>query len=150
MKITRDKLDTPDLSIAGLQIWIHGREFPKYQGSFDGDWLIVTIHCGGKGADVWVQGPIIHLSEIENWLKQVDSMYKTFKGKVEFFWMNPNFSVRMEIGKRGQLSLIVEITPENLEQQHKFTFNIDQSYLPPLIKELKAILKNFPIKDIKI
>jgi len=39
MNISEDKLGKPDLSLAGLQIWIHGREFPNDKGSFDGDWL---------------------------------------------------------------------------------------------------------------
>ena len=147
MNIPRDKLGTPDLSIAGLQIWIHAREFPNDQGSFDGDWLIVTAHCGAKGAEVWVQGSIIHLSEIANCLKQVKSMYETFKGDAEFCQIEPNLSARMKMGKRGQVSLVVEITPDHLSQEHKFTFDVDQSYLPPLIRDLEAILEKFPIKD---
>ena len=147
MNISKDKLGTPDLSFAGLQIWIHEREFPNLKGSFDGDWLIVTVHCGAQGAEVWAQGPIIHLSEIANYLKQVESMYKTFNGEAELGWMEPNLSARMKIGKRGQVSLVVEITPDHLTQQHKFTFDINQSYLPSLIQDLKAILQRFPIED---
>ena len=146
-EITR--VGVPDLTLAGLQVWIHNREFPNSIGSFDGDWLVVTVHCGGKGADVWAQGSIIHLSEIASFLKQVELMSNTFKGQAEFCYIEPNFSARMDIGKRGDISLIVEITPDHLAQQHKFIYDIDQSYLSPLVRDLKTILEKYPIKDRK-
>jgi len=40
------KLGMPDLKLEGLQIWIHGRQFPDAADYWDGNWLRVTAHCG--------------------------------------------------------------------------------------------------------
>lgn len=147
MNISKDKLGTPDLKLAGLQIWIHSRQFPQAKDYGDGNWVNVTAHCGTMDADIWTQGSIIHLSEIESWLKQIELMYEKLDGKAELSCMEPNLFARMKIDQRGQVSLLVKITPDHMNQKHEFTFEIDQSYLPSLISELKEILKRFPVKD---
>jgi hypothetical protein len=45
----REKLGEPNIQLAGLQIWIHGRE------EFDEDWLRVTLHCRRDSSEVWVK-----------------------------------------------------------------------------------------------
>ena len=45
-------LDTLDLKLEGLQIWVHGRQFPDLHDYWDGNWLRVTAHCGGSGASI--------------------------------------------------------------------------------------------------
>ena len=48
-----EKLDVPDIKLAGLQIWIHSRQFPDTDDFWDGNWLNITAHCGADGASVW-------------------------------------------------------------------------------------------------
>jgi hypothetical protein len=56
-----DNLGAPDIKLDGLQMWIHGRQFPNEEDYWDGNWLNVTAHCGSQGADVWTSGPILHV-----------------------------------------------------------------------------------------
>jgi hypothetical protein len=51
-------LGAPDLKLEGLQIWVHGRQFPDLHDYWDGNWLRVTAHCGGSGASVFTTGSI--------------------------------------------------------------------------------------------
>ena len=48
--------------------------------------------------------------------------------------------------RRGHISAGVEITPDHLTQTHHLTFEIDQSYLPDIIKECAAIVRTYPIR----
>lgn len=149
MKYDLEKLGTPDLQLSGLQIWIHGRQFPSVEDYWDGNWINVTAHCGAEGASVWVSGNIIHLSEIRHLLTGIESMYKELKGKAELPCMEPELSVVLEAKNLGQIEMVVDITPNNLCQSHKFIFEVDQSYLPKLITECEAVLSKYPVKSME-
>lgn len=46
----------------------------------------------------------------------------------------------------GHITMEVSITPDHMSQRHWFQFEIDQSYLPPLVKQCQSILEAYPIK----
>ncbi len=46
----------------------------------------------------------------------------------------------------GHCELTVSITPDHLYQEHSFIFDLDQSYLPPLLKSLELIMHSYPLK----
>jgi hypothetical protein len=142
----REKLGEPDIDLSGLQIWVHGREFPSDEDYQDADWINVTAHCGAQGASVWVSGNIIRLSEIEHLMSGAKTLYKNLKGKAELPCIEPELFVELEAKSLGQISMTVKITPDHLSQSHQFIFDVDQSYLPKLITSSDAVLKKFPIK----
>lgn len=141
-----DKLGTPDLELAGLQIWIHNRQFPNSGDYWDVNWINVTVHCGAQGSNVWVQGNFIHLSEISQFLSGVENINRDLKGKAELSCMEPHLYLKLEIKSLGHIEMEVDLTPDHLSQQHKFTFEIDQNYLPSIITSCKKILEQYPIK----
>ena len=79
-----EKLGQPAINIAGLDIWIHGRQFPDEKDYWDANWLNVTVRCGAKGSSVLVNGNIIHLSEISQLLSGAEKLYKNLKGKLRW------------------------------------------------------------------
>ena len=46
-----DHLGEPDIKLAGLQIWVHGRQFPDSDDYWDGNWLYVTRPGGRLGRE---------------------------------------------------------------------------------------------------
>jgi hypothetical protein len=139
-------LGTPDVKLAGLQIWIHGREFPKSRDYWDGNWLRVTAHCGADGASVVTSGSIIHLDELQRWLTESEKMHRTLRGEASLECIEPELNVRLRAMSLGRIAMEVEITPNNITQQHSFEFEIDQSYLAPLIEQCRSILEAYPIR----
>lgn len=127
---TSAKLGAPDLKLEGLQIWIHGRQFPDSGDYWDGNWLRVTASCGGNGASVFATGSIIHLSELDRWLVETEELLKNLDGDAKLACMEPALS----------------ITPDHMTQRHWFQFEIDQSYLPPFVKQCQSILQAYQIK----
>ncbi len=140
------QLGEPTIQLSGLQIWTHGRQFPDMNDYWDGNWLRVTVHCGAQGSSVWASGAFIHLPELYAWHKSAVEMYKTLKGHANLECMEPELSIKMKACSLGHMKMEVEITPNHLEQEHKYYFEIDQTYLAKLIKQCDSVLKAYPIR----
>jgi hypothetical protein len=141
-----ENLSAPDIKLDGLQIWIHGRQFPQAVDYWDGNWLNVTAHCGAHGADVWTSGPIIHLPDIARWLASCEEMNRTLSGEAKLFSLEPELVVELNMDSPGQILMSVEITPDHTRQEHNFQFEIDQSYLGSLIESCRKVLAEYPIR----
>ncbi|SRR6266851_1435638 len=141
------RLGPPQIKLAALQIWIHGRQFPDHDDYWDGNWLNVMAHCGAQRADVWVSGPIIHLSEIRQWHDALAQMHKTLSGEAKLCGdLEPNLAVDMKIDRLGHIFVEVRITPDQMKQRHLFRCELDQTYLGPLIAQCRAVLDEYPIR----
>jgi hypothetical protein len=46
----------------------------------------------------------------------------------------------------GHITMVVAITPAHLSQAHRFTFTMDQSYVPPVIESCRTLLRQCPVK----
>jgi hypothetical protein len=146
MQHFEEPLEAPDLHIAGLRLWVHGRQFPMADDYWDGNWLQVTVHCGAPGARVWVTGPILHVSEIAHFLRGVEAIYASLQGEATLPCMEPELGVTLTAEGRGHITMVVAITPDHLSQAHRFTFTLDQSYLPPVMDYCRTLLRQYPIK----
>jgi hypothetical protein len=60
--------------------------------------------------------------------------------------LEPALHATVSCGVRGQLTVEVNVTPDNLMQAHRFTFELDQSYLPRTISGCHRVLARFPIR----
>jgi hypothetical protein len=136
-----------DLCCGLLSIWIVGRQFPDATDYWDGNWLNVVAHCSDGGASVTVNGTILHLGEIAAWLKDLTKMSDLLGGTAELPAIEPNLKLKLICDHLGHIQAECWITPDHLKQQHRFTFEIDQSYLPGLIGECNTILQRYPIRD---
>jgi hypothetical protein len=139
-------LGAPDLKLEGLQIWVHGRQFPDLHDYWDGNWLYVTAHCGGSGASVFTTGSIIHLPELDRWRSEAEDLSKNLGGEAKLACMEPFLSASLKSGSLGHITMEVSITPDHMTQRHWFRFEIDQSYLRPFIKQCQSILEAHPIR----
>jgi hypothetical protein len=144
-----DQLGPANISIAGFHLWVHNRQFPEATDYWDSNWVNITAHCRAKGAEVWVEGPIIHLSELDRWIEVCQEMHQRLAGEANLDCMEPELSVRLRMDNHGHIAMRVAITPDHLAQEHIFHFAIDQSYLPGLIGAGREILRNFPLREAK-
>jgi hypothetical protein len=143
-----DNLGPPDLKLVGFQLWVHGYQFPDLDDAWDGNWLAVTAHCGGRGGDVWAGGAILETVSLLQFRDGLRELHSTLRGVAELASPEPNLAVRVApTNPAGQLAVRVEITPEHLTQGHWFEFEADQSYLPPAIAQCETILNRLPIRD---
>jgi hypothetical protein len=139
-------LGEPDIELSGLEIWVHGRQFPDSSDYWDGNWINITAKCTSKNACVWVSGNIMHLPDLKHFMTTSEKLYKNLKGEAKLPCIEPELSVVLKASSLGQIIMTVDITPDHLNQEHKFEFEIDQSYLPGLISSCKKVLKRYRIK----
>jgi len=142
-----EELGAPDLKAAGLQLWIHGRQFPDSPDYYDGNWLRVTAHTGAAGASVWASGAILMVPDLVRWADQCDALAKGEGQDAQLAPMEPELKVRIrQVDRLGHLTMQVLITPDNLTQEHSFEFEIDQSYLAGIAAQCRSIADAYPVR----
>ncbi len=145
--LTPAEMGEPDLRVAGFQLWIHGRQFPEAEDDDDGNWLRVTAHCGRSGASVWVQGAILMVTDIGRFGDGCAAMLRGDTKSAALDPLEPELKLSLEaVDCLGHVRALVEITPDHLAQSHHFEFEVDQSYLPGIIRECAAIVQAYPIR----
>ncbi len=141
------KLGEPDIEIASLRIWVHGRQFEDSQDYWDANWLRVTAHCAQGGGSTLVHGSILHVGELASFASECEALHGSFQGKAELSCMEPNLGVELSASdSRGTIEAEVRLTPDHLAQEHTFRFSIDQSYLPGISRGLRGVLARFPLR----
>ncbi len=141
-----EKLGKPDLSVAGLSLWVNSREYEGLIDYWDGNWLNVVVHCSDKGAKVTVTGPILRVDELYAFHGELKVLNDSLKGKatLECMEMNFNLSIAM-VNSMGAAEMIVDITPDHISQSHSFTFRLNQSYFPKILNQISALLERYPL-----
>jgi hypothetical protein len=131
-------VEAPAVRLAGLTIWIHGA---------DGSWLRATAHCADSSAVVWVSGSILWSDGFAAWRDQLQAMYDTLSGEAALDSPEPELRVHLVFTDGvGHLRIRVDITPDCFRQAHRFDFEADQSYLPSLIEQCRALLSRYPVR----
>lgn len=137
--------DEPDLKLAGLSLWVLARQFPDADDYSDGNWLDILARVEAPGAFVEARGPFLRTYELAAFAEQLERVQHDLTGEAELACLEPNLNVKIRGGSMGHIEVVISITPDHLAQSHKFTFEIDQSYLAPLLRECKRILKRLAV-----
>lgn len=139
------RLGPPDLQLAGFQVWVHGQPYAGSAEPHDADWLTVTAHCGASGASVWASGALLTASAFDRLARGCEELYARLEGTAWLASDEPNVSVRLTAAdRRGHVAMSVEITPDHMAQEHRFEFELDQSYLPAVTQGCRAVLARYP------
>ena len=144
---TPEQLGAPDLKVAGFQLWVHGRQFPDSTDYDDGNWLRVTAHAGAAGASVWVSGAILMITDLIQFGQEVDGLAKGETQRADLKPFEPELRLQIEqLDSLGHFTMQVQITPDHLTQEHCFEFEIDQSYLPGISANCRALANTYPAR----
>lgn len=142
-----EPLGEADLSLAGLHIWIHARQFPEATDYWDGNWLRVTACCISPESTVRAHGPIIHLGELVGLLKGCERLYQTLVGRARLNCLEPNLEVSLDATANGHIKVEIAITSDHIAETHRYLDEIDQTYLPPIVAACRRILERFPVRE---
>ncbi|MSP94712.1 MAG: hypothetical protein EXR00_05530 [Alphaproteobacteria bacterium] len=137
----------PDIKIAGLSLWVLGRQYPDMYDYWDGNWLDVQVRVEATGAVVKAHGAIIRTPELESFFDQLQVLQEKLVGSANLQCMEPDLALTVHCKSLGHMTITIEITPDHLNQSHKFLFEIDQPYLKPVLTNLENILSRYPIRD---
>jgi hypothetical protein len=140
------ELGEPYIHLAGLKLWVHGYQFRDANDYWDGNWLNATAMCSEKGATVLVNGAFIRTDEIYAWEHAVEKVLADMTGEARLECMEPEIALALKMQSLGAIELQVQITPDHLTQEHRFTFSIDRSYLARFSSQCARLLSDFPIR----
>jgi hypothetical protein len=145
-----DAADEPttelDLRIGGLLVRVHGRERPASTGSCDGDWLDASAQLAGPGCEVHAAGTFLRSDDLERFLAQCRRIAATLSGEARLAPLEPNLAVTMRCSPLGHLAVEIELSPDPTAQSHRLRQQLDQTHLPPLMRQVEAILARFPAR----
>lgn len=87
------------------------------------------------------------VTDLQRWADQCETLYQSLKGEAALDSYEPDLRVTINsTDTLGHLRMQVEITPDHMNQRHAFDFELDQSYLPQLIRNCREIVAAYPIR----
>jgi hypothetical protein len=140
------ELGKPHVELAGLKLWVHSYQYQSADDYEDANWLNATAICSEKGATVLVEGAFTRNTEIFAWQRAVEELAANLVGEARLECMELEIAVTLKGLPLGAVEMQVQITPDQLTQEHRFTFAIHQSYLGPLASQCASLLNRFPIR----
>ena len=136
----------PDLKLGGFSLWVFGYQFPNDTDYWDGNWLNVRARVEAPGAVVKAQGAFVFAPELASFAKQLETLHATFTGEAGLHCMEPNLEIAIRCGSLGHVAVKIMVTPDPSTQSHEFKFDLDQSYLGPLLDGCKSVLSRWPVR----
>ncbi len=85
-------LGPPHLTVAGLELWVHGRRSPQAHDYWEGNWLDVTVHCAAPGASIWIAGALLRVPDVVRWAEELDRMQTGRAGVATLTSDEPNLT----------------------------------------------------------
>lgn len=142
-----EALGEPSLEIAGLRLWVHGRQFPNAEDYWDGNWLRITAYCLHPNSAVRTSGSLVHLGEIVGLLRGCQRLHREMKGSAALECIEPNLKVQFHMEWNGHIKVNIEITPDPMTERHSFDDELDQSHLPGIVEQCLSILERYPVRE---
>jgi hypothetical protein len=136
----------PDLSLAGLTIWVSGYQFAEVNDYWDGNWLFARAQVTAPGARVETLGPFIRVDDFARFLNELERVDRDLRGNAELKSLEPHLHVELLGRSVGHYVMRVEITPDHMSQKHEFRFEIDQTFFKLTISQCRRLLERFPLR----
>lgn len=145
---TPQQLGPPALKVGGLEIWVHGREFPEAQDADDGNWLRVSAHCGAPGASIWTGGAILSVSELVAWSSLCEQVHAGQADRAELKTSEPELSAVIE-RVDGQEPLVLRVQISLARQEHRLEFELERGELLAIVQQCTAIEERYPVRGVE-
>jgi len=139
-------MEPVELKLGGFSLLVYGRESPDSDDYWDGNWLLVRARVEAHRAFVEAEGSFLHAPELANFMKELEVLHATLVGEAVLRCMEPNLEIAIESKSLGHMEVRVMLTPDNMTQSHNFTFDLDQSYLGPVLDGCRRVLLRWPIR----
>lgn len=129
--------DAPVLRLGGLSLRVHGP--PAGTAAYE-DWLDAHARVEAPGAVVEVRGNFLRVAELADLHHDLVAMHRDLRGRAALHCIEPMLRIDMSCGRRGEIAMAVEITPDPPTQAHRFEMALDQTELGPALAALRRML----------
>lgn len=132
---------------ASFEVLVFGYAYPKQTDYWDGNWLRAHLKAKTEGfqADYSL---FVRAEEIEDFLNQLEPLYSQLQGEAGFWTMESQLCIRMAVADSlGHVKVEVQaLNPLGSEACLRFDFETNQTYLFPLLAELREVAGAFPVR----
>jgi hypothetical protein len=132
------ELGEPAFKLENFSLWVHG-----WETDWADNWIDVTAHFRSHVSSTLIAGTFALADDLYAGLLRIEELHKTLKGKALFESTEPGFKIELTAGVRGQLKFELTMSPGYWEE-YRYETEIDQSYLPAAIDQLKTIAQTYP------
>jgi hypothetical protein len=151
VKSLKCPLGEPDFTLGGLQLWIHGYEFPDtHYDYYDANWLYATVHYESASSSVWVvHDPMILTWELYDWLCKMERLYRELRGTATLDCLEPYLFVELKAEHRN--CLLREVVKGAYNRRLLYQLRRQSLQLPPLrrfppLREGNRARVRFPLR----
>ena len=126
-------------------ITVLGREHPSAQDFDDGNWLVarVAVAAGAWSGECRAS---LRSEEFAALLAGVRELERTLRGEAAFAPLEPWLTLRLEGDGLGHVTVSGRADDDvAIGNKLHFHFELDQTYLGPLIKDLEAVMTEYPV-----
>jgi hypothetical protein len=126
---------------------VHGRADEGATDYADANWLRVTANCSTNGANVWAEGAILQVMDVQKFGEECARVFRGELHGVRFYSHEPQLRIWVHrTDKLGHLRARIWLTAEHDNQFHAMDFEIDQSHLPDIIGGCERIVRELPVR----
>ena len=128
-----------------LTITVLRRENPGASDYNDANWLVVSVDiCAGSFRGRFDATFVAY--EFDPFKKQLEALQQTLKGIAEFETLEGQLSIKIEGDGHGHLTMTcVALDAPGIGNSLKFALNLDQTYLPAIVRELSQLMLAYPV-----
>jgi hypothetical protein len=137
-----------DRGASRVLIQVHGRIDASSLDYWGGNWLESTIEVAA-GAFVGSFEAKLHAGDFDRFHERVRALYEALDGVADFDTVEDRLEVRLTGDGRGRI--VVEGAARDLSRRNelKFGFEIDQTYLPTIVRSVEDVLTRYPVMGSK-
>lgn len=115
---------------------------------WDGNWVAVSLRASLPGFQASL-GESLHLGELNHFRGDLQRLYEELNGTARFSAMEGFLDLTAEMDALGHLYWKVKLSHPvggGNEACLHFMMHTDQSFLPPVIAQIEAMIEGFPIR----
>jgi hypothetical protein len=136
----------PDLKIGSVAVTVLGRPYPDADHLFDQDMLNCLVKASTGKVSIQIEDLGIRSYAIDSFMRALVVVYETLAGDAVLDGSDLGLVLSVQPTAMGHIEVRSEFWPE--EGWHALTLieTMDQSYLPDIIKQCRAVIGEFPVR----
>lgn len=128
-----------------LRLTLYGLSLPQKTDYWDGNWLTCTAEVAA-GAFRGSLNRMLQIEDIGRFHDQVAELYERLAGEAQLCAMEGWFHLHLIGDGRGHIEARGQLCDDPVHGNLlEFRLFIDQTYLPPLMSQLRAAMAVFPV-----
>ena len=134
------------IKLSQLELEVIGYERIQANDYYDANWLMVSVTADTNGINTKFARSCLLTSDLVEFNDQLINLNSGRKDSATLESFEPNIELSItKVDSLGHLKMIVKLIPTD-ENFHQFSLQIDQSYLPLIIADIKDALLRYPVR----